>query len=272
MRSPVLLSQARRGGGNGGGPLDLLSGDLDLEPPVAGGLFCRRRTRWLAPFFHFADHGGREWRRSPLLFSFGAALFLLFTSLPAGRGGEGLEVRSADVVAGGNPRSFPSNGGGVVEMSGKVEPAWCRCLPDSDFEAPPPNKLLAGSFLDLGLESPATPSPSSPRVLLCVASVFLACRGGEGKSDDNMPRPWRCPWARDVKGIPSPGVVTSPARGPVLPAARDRKGFASYPGVMFEHSPMSRLLLHAAILCLPPPVHGRFWEYDGGMSLLGWRR
>jgi hypothetical protein len=96
-------------------------------------------------------------------------------------------VRSGEVVVGGNPRSFPSNGGGVVEMFGKEEPAWCRGLPDSDFEAPPPNKLLAGWIRDLGLESPVTPSPSSPRVFLCVASVFLACRGGEGKSGDNMP-------------------------------------------------------------------------------------
>jgi hypothetical protein len=181
----------------------------------------------------------------------------------------GLEVRSGDVVAGGNPRSFPSNDGGVVEMSGKVASAWCRGLPSSDFEAPPPNKLLAGWILDLGLESPATPSPSSPRVLLCVASIFPACRGGEGKSGDNMPRPWWSPWARDVKGIPSPGVVTSSARGPVLPAALEWKGFASYPSGMFEHSPESRFLLHAAILCLPPPVRGRFWESDGGTFLLG---
>jgi hypothetical protein len=26
---------------------------------------------------------------------------------------------------------------------------------------------------------------------------------------------------------------------------------------------------HPLILCLPPPVRGRFWESDGGMSLLG---
>jgi hypothetical protein len=74
---------------------------------------------------------------------------------------------------------------------------------------------------------------------------------------------------RDVKGILSPRVGTSPARVPVLPAALVRNGFASYPGRMFDHSPVSRLLLHAAILCLPPPVRGRFWESDGGMSLLG---
>jgi hypothetical protein len=38
---------------------------------------------------------------------------------------------------------------------------------------------------------------------------------------------------------------------------------------MPEHSPESRFLLHAAIICLPPPVRGRFWEFDGGTSLLG---
>jgi hypothetical protein len=74
---------------------------------------------------------------------------------------------------------------------------------------------------------------------------------------------------RDVEGILSLGVGTSPARVPVLPAALEWKGFASYPGGMFEHSPESRSLLHAAILCLPPPVRGRFWESAGGMFLLG---
>jgi hypothetical protein len=56
---------------------------------------------------------------------------------------------------------------------------------------------------------------------------------------------------------------------PVLPAALEWKGFASYPGGMFEHSPESRFLLHASILWLPPPVRGRFWESDGGTFLLG---
>jgi hypothetical protein len=217
----------------------------------------------------FPDHGGRGWRRCPLLLFIGAAVFLLLTLLPVGRGGEGCRVRCGVAVAGGNPRPFPSNGGGVVEMSGMVSPAWCRGIPVSNIEAPPPNKLMVGWILDLGLESPVTPSLSSQRVLLHVASTLLACRGGEGKSDVNMSRPWWSPWMRDVKGILSPGVGTSPARVSVAPAALVRNGFASYPGGMFEHSPVSRLLLHAAILCLPPPVCGRFWESDGGMSLLG---
>jgi hypothetical protein len=117
---------------------------------------------------------------------------------------------------------------------------------------------MADRILDLGLESPATPSLSSQRVLRYVASTLLAFRGGEGKSVDNRPRPWWSPWMRDVEGITSPGVGTSPARVPVLPATLEWKGFASYPSGMFEHSPESRVLLHAAILCLPPPVRGRF--------------
>jgi hypothetical protein len=177
-------------------------------------------------------------------------------------------VSCGTVVTGGNPRLFPSSGRGVVEMSSLIAPAWCRGIPDSDVEAPPPNKLKAGWILGLGLESPATPSPSLPRALLCFASALPACRGGEGKSGDNMAQPWWSPWASGVKGIPSPGVVTSPARGPVLPASPGRKG-VSYPGGMPKHSLVSRFLLHAAILCLPPPVRGRFWESDDGISLLG---
>jgi hypothetical protein len=38
---------------------------------------------------------------------------------------------------------------------------------------------------------------------------------------------------------------------------------------MPEHLPVSTFLLRVAILCLPPPVRGRFWEFDGGMPLLG---
>jgi hypothetical protein len=222
------------------------------------------------PFFSAsADLGGRGGRRCLRFLSIGAALLLLLTSPPAGRGGEGLEVRMGVIAAGGNPRSSSSNGGGVVEASAKVTPAWCRGLPGSDLEAPSSNKLLAGWILDLGLESPLTPSPSSPQVLLCVVPVLLTGRGGEGKNGDNMSRPWWSPWARDVKGIPSPGAVTSSARGPVLPAALERNGFASYPGGLFEHSPRRRFLLHVAILCLPPPVRGRFWESDGRTFLLG---
>jgi hypothetical protein len=115
-----------------------------------------------------------------------------------------------------------------VEASDKETPAWCRGLPGSDLEAPSSNKLKAGWILDLGLGSPATSSPSSLQVLLRVVHVLLTGRGGERKNGDGMPQPWRSPWVRDVEGIPPPGAVTSPARGPVLPAARDRKG-ASHP-------------------------------------------
>jgi hypothetical protein len=155
-----------------------------------------------------------------------------------------------------------------MEVSDRETPAWCRGLPGSDLEAPSSNKLKASWILDLGLGSPATPSPSSLQVLLCVVQVLPTGRGGEGKNGDDVPQPWRRSWWRVVEGIPPPGAVTSPARGPVLPAARDRKG-ASHPGGMPEHLPVSSFLLSAAILWSPPPVRGRFWESDGGMSLLG---
>jgi hypothetical protein len=54
----------------------------------------------------------------------------------------------------------------------------------------------------------------------------------------------------------------------VLPAARVWKG-ASHPGGMPERLLVSTFLLRATILCLPPPFRGRFWEFDGGMPLLG---
>jgi hypothetical protein len=173
--------------GTAGVSLDPLPCGLDLKPPVVGGFICRWRVLQQASFPPFPDQGGRGWRRCPLLLFIGAAVFLLLTFLPVGRGGEGCGVRCGVAMAGGNHQPFPSNGGGVVEMAGMVAPAWCRGLPDSDIEAPPPNKLMAGWILDLGLESPATPSLSSQRVLMHVASTLSACRGGEGKSDVNMP-------------------------------------------------------------------------------------
>jgi hypothetical protein len=198
-RGSELPSRARRGGGNGGIPLDPHSGSLDLEPPVAGGFGCRWRMLRQGLFSLSTDLDGRGWRRHPLPLSIGAAGLLLLTLLSAGRGGEGLGVRSGVVVAGGYSRSFPSNGRRVVEMSGEVAPAWCRGLLGSDIETQSPNKLEAGWILDLGLESPVTPSSSPPRVLLYVASALPACRGGEGKSGDNMPRHWWSPWMRDVE-------------------------------------------------------------------------
>jgi hypothetical protein len=242
-------SLPRPGGGNIGVLLDLPPCGLDLKPPVVGGLFCRWRVLQLVVYSPIPDQGGRGWKRWPLLLFVGVAALLLLTFLPAGRGGEGCRVRRGVAVAGGNPRPFPSSGGGVVEMSGLVALAWCRGGPESDIEAPPPNKLMAGWILDLGLESPATPSLSPQQLLLHVAFTLPACRGGEGKSDVNMPRPWWSLWMRDVEGILSPGVGTSSARVPVLPAVLVRNGFASYPGGMFKHSPVSMLLRHAAILC-----------------------
>jgi hypothetical protein len=109
-----------------------------------------------------ANHGGRGWWRWLLPLSIGAAVLLLLSLLPAGRGGEEQGVRNGGVVASGISRPSPSNGGRAVEMSGKVAPAWCCGLPSSYIETPPPNKLLAGQILDFGLESPATPSPSLP--------------------------------------------------------------------------------------------------------------
>jgi hypothetical protein len=252
-----LLSRARHGGGIGEISLDLHSGSLDLEPPVVGGFGCWWRMLRQGFFFIFADLDGRRWWRRPLPLSIGAAGLLHLTFMPAGRGGEGCGVRSGVVAAGGYSRPFLSNGNRVAEMSGVVAPAGCRGLQGSDNEAPSPNKLEAGRIQDLGLKSPATSSSSPPQVSLYVASALPACRGGEGKSCNNVPQPWWSSWAREVEGIPPPGVVTSPARGPVLPAARGWKG-ASHPGGMPEHSPESRLLLHAAIICLPPPVRGRF--------------
>jgi hypothetical protein len=252
-----LPSRARHGGGIGEFSLDLHSGSFDLEPPVVGGFGCWWRMLRLGLFSISADPGGRGWRRRPLPLSIGAAGLLLPTFMPAGRGGEGFGVRSGVFAAGGYSRPFLSNGSRVAEMSGEVAPAWCRGLPGSDIEAPSPNKLEAGRIKDLGLKSPAASSSSPPQASLYVASALPACRGGKGKSGDNMPQPWWSPWTREVEGIPSPGVVTLPTRGPVLPATPGRKG-ASYPGGMPEHSPVGRFLLHAAILCLPPPIRGRF--------------
>jgi hypothetical protein len=265
---PVLPSQARRGGGNGGNSFDLHLGAPDLEAPVAEGFFPMWRKRGKAFFYLSADHGGRGWRSRSLLLPIGAAVSLLLMSLLAGRGGEGCGMWSGDVAASENLRPFASNGGESMLMSALVNPVWCRGSPVSDIEAPPPNKLKAGWFLDLGLETPVTSSRSSPRMWMFAVPALLAGRGGEEKSGDNIPQHWWTPWAREVKGSLSPGVFTSPARGPVLPAARGWKG-ASHPGGMPEHLPVSTFLLRAAILCLPPPVRGRFWEFDGGMSLLG---
>jgi hypothetical protein len=103
-----------------------------------------------------------------------------------------------------------------VETSGKVTPAWCRGLPGPDLEAPSSNKLKTGWILDLGLGSPVTPSPSPPQVLLCVVQVLLIGCGGEGKNGEDMLQPWWSSRERAVEGIPPPGAVTSPARGPVL--------------------------------------------------------
>jgi hypothetical protein len=124
------------------------------------------------------DQGGRDSRRWTLLLFTGVAALLLLAFLPASRGGEGCGVSCGTAVAGGNPQPFPSSGGGVMEMSSLIAPAWCRSIPDSDVEAPSPNKLKAGWILDLGLESPATPSLRFPRALLCFGSALPACRGG----------------------------------------------------------------------------------------------
>jgi hypothetical protein len=100
-------------------------------------------------------------------------------SLLAGRGGEGCGMWCGDVAAGGNLRPFASNGGESVLMSAPANPAWCRGSPVSDIEAPPPNKLKAGWFLDLGLETPATSSRSSPRMKMFAVPALLAWRRGE---------------------------------------------------------------------------------------------
>jgi hypothetical protein len=55
----------------------------------------------------------------------------------------------------------------------------------------------------------------------------------------------------------------------MLPAALEWKGFAYYPDWTCACPPEVGLLLQAAIICLPPPVRGRFWKFDGGMFLLG---
>jgi hypothetical protein len=235
--------------------------------PAARGHRGWWRAWWIC-FSASTDLGGWNGRRSPHFRSIGAALLLLLTLLLAGRGGEGLEGRMGATAAGGNPQSFSSNDGGVMEKSGKVTPAWRRGLPGSDLEAPSSNKLKTGRILDLGLGSPVMACPSLPQVLLCVIQVLPTGRGGEGKNGDDMPQPLWSSRKRAVEGIPPPGAVTSPARGPVLPAARVWEG-ASHPGGMPEHLPVSTFLLRAAILCLPPPIRGRFWEFDSGMPLLG---
>jgi hypothetical protein len=47
------------------------------------------------------------------------------------------------------------------------------------------------------------------------------------------------------------------------------KGFASYPDWTCACSPEGEFLLQATIICRPPPVRGRFWEFDSGTLLLG---
>jgi hypothetical protein len=181
---------------------------------------------------------------SPLFCSISAPPPLL-----AGRGGEGLGVGSGDVAGSwcDNPRPPPSGDGGVAEMSGVAATVWCRGLPAPGLEAPPPNKLKAGWTLFPILGFPAASSSFSPLAPKRATSALLACHGGKGKSVCSPPRPRWSLWESGVEAAPSPRVVISPARVPVLPAELEWKGFASDPGRLFELSLVGRFPRHAAI-------------------------
>jgi hypothetical protein len=118
---------------------------------------------------------------------------LLVPPVLAGRGGEGLGVRSWDTTVGGNPRLLPTGGGGVAEWSNRIATAWCCGLSISDLKAPPPNKLKAVLWVCSPDESSCLvfygssrrcgqrPLSSSWVILLLLASL-----GGEGEDEERL--------------------------------------------------------------------------------------
>jgi hypothetical protein len=108
---------------------------------------------------------------------------------------------------------------GLVMSIWELVWAWCLWpLCQICMLSPPPNKLRVGSALDLDLVSPVG-SSSSPLSSSARASASpLAGRGGEAKGSGLAPAFFLVELGEDSEDVSLPWCVTSPARGPVLPA------------------------------------------------------
>jgi hypothetical protein len=107
-------------------------------------------------------------------------------------------------------------------------------------------------------------STSSPALLHAGASTSpSAGHGGEGKGCGAIPAFVIEDLEVESEGVWSPRCVTSPARGPVLPAHM-RPTPLSLSAATRVPFPAGRLLLRADLLHSPPPIRGRFGESDGG--------